>query len=171
MSAAGGETVTVFGTGFSAVTAVNFGTATAVPTIISDTELVFTTPAHDPGPGPVSLSLPWGTIITCGCCIGFGNPLCCLGCGVIIVASATITAVNPATGATTGGNNVTITGTDLTYTSQVLFDTEPADFTVISDTEVTAGAPAHIAGTVPLSVITPGGTTTIDYTYISGPAI
>jgi hypothetical protein len=60
----------------------------------------------------------------------------------------------------TGGASIAITGTGLTGTSSVLFGSTPAQgtITVTGDTLVTVQAPAHPVGTVPVTITTPGGT-------------
>ncbi len=68
----------------------------------------------------------------------------------------TISQIAPATGPTTGGTVVTITGTNFTGTSEVEFGTIPAAFTVNSDTSITATAPAYAAGTVDVTVYNAG---------------
>ena len=65
---------------------------------------------------------------------------------------------------------MTITGTNLTGATQVVFGSVSAtSFTVTSATKITATAPAEAAGTVGIAVTTPGGTTppaAVDnYTY------
>ncbi|MER6145186.1 IPT/TIG domain-containing protein, partial [Streptomyces sparsogenes] len=83
----------------------------------------------------------------------------------------TLTDVNPTAGPTTGGNEVTITGTSLATTHQVTFDDTPAAFTVLSDTTITATAPPHTAGeNIPITVNTLGGNYTSNiYTYQDPP--
>ncbi len=83
--------------------------------------------------------------------------------------------VNPNGGLTTGGTEVVITGTQFTGATKVSFGgTESGDFTVDSDSQITATAPAHAAGTVQVRVTTPGGvspdTSVDDYTYVEPPA-
>ena len=58
-----------------------------------------------------------------------------------------------------GGTSVTITGTNLTGATAVRFGLGNATgFTVDSDTQITATAPAGSPGTVDVTVATPGGT-------------
>ncbi|TCO61100.1 PxKF domain-containing protein [Actinocrispum wychmicini] len=82
----------------------------------------------------------------------------------------TVTAVNPASGPTTGGTIVTITGTKFTGATAVAFGTTAAtSFTVNSDTSITATAPAATAGPVDVTVTTSSGTSATNpadrYTY------
>jgi hypothetical protein len=72
-----------------------------------------------------------------------------------------VTAVSPNAGPVAGGTAVTLTGTDLAGASAVAFGgTAAASFTVVSATQVTATSPAGSAGTVDVTVTTPGGTST-----------
>ena len=75
------------------------------------------------------------------------------------------------------GTPVTISGTDFTPDSTVMFGTTPAvpgSVTVVSTTEITATSPAAAgAGTVPITVTTPGGPSTggPEFNYVSAPAV
>ena len=72
-------------------------------------------------------------------------------------------------GPTLGGNQVILTGTGFTGATQVYFGTTAAtSFTVDSDTQITAVAPAGTEGTVEVSVLGSDGTTvsnTVPYRY------
>jgi hypothetical protein len=70
-----------------------------------------------------------------------------------------VTSLSPSNGSTVGGAAVTITGTNLAGATSVEFgDTAASTFTVDSNTEITATAPAHDAGVVDVTVTAPGGT-------------
>ena len=73
-----------------------------------------------------------------------------------------VTAIAPTTGTHLGGTTVTITGSFFTGATSVKFGGTPAtSVTVVSDTSITAKAPAGATGTtVDITVTTPGGTTT-----------
>ena len=88
----------------------------------------------------------------------------------------TVAAISPSSGAAGGGTEVTITGTNLGSASGVNFGTTAATSVhVVSSTTVTAIAPAHAAGTVDVTVVTPTGTTTavpVDrYTFLARPEV
>jgi len=105
------------------------------------------------------------TITACGNSDNFAPPA-----GPATLGVPTITALNSAYGPSTGGTVVTITGTDLTGATEVKFGTKAATaISVTSNTEMTATAPAGTAGTVDVTVTTPGGTsvatTTARYGY------
>jgi hypothetical protein len=82
----------------------------------------------------------------------------------------TVTSVGPDTGSSCGGTTVTVSGTNLTGAGRVSFDDQPADFTVNSDSSITATAPGGADGTVDVTVSGPGGTSAItpvdEYTYV-----
>ncbi|MEV6984616.1 IPT/TIG domain-containing protein [Sphaerisporangium sp. NPDC051017] len=97
------------------------------------------------------------------------------GNGVVIITYyqvPAITGISPASGPTTGGTTVTITGADLTGATAVVFGDTAASFTVDSDTQITATSPATTAaGAVDVKVTTPGGTTATTnddkFTYVN----
>ncbi|MFD5140706.1 IPT/TIG domain-containing protein [Streptomyces sp. NPDC058378] len=157
-STAGGETVTINGTGLSSATSVAFGANTAVPTVISDGQITVAVPAGPAGSVGVSVTTAGGT----------NN-----GLSYTYVAAPTVTTVVPTAGPTSGGTTVTVSGTGLTSTTQVTFDGNPAPFTVISDTAVSAVTPPGAAGPVDVVVTNDAGsaTATDAFTYLAGPGI
>jgi hypothetical protein len=82
----------------------------------------------------------------------------------------TVTGLSPSSGSTAGGTSVTITGTNFTNASAVTFGTTSASFTVVSSTTIQATTPAHTAGTVDVTIATPGGTAATQFTYVA-PAV
>lgn len=156
---AGGNTVTITGTGLSTATAVNFGGVSATPTVVNDSQLSVTVPTGLAA-GPVGVS-----VTTAG---GTNN-----GLSYTYVDGPTIGAPTPGSGPTSGGTAVTISGTSLTTTQSVTFGGVPAPFTVINDTTVSAVSPPGAAGAVDVAVTTNGGvaTETGGFTYIAGPGI
>ena len=93
----------------------------------------------------------------------------------ITVASAgpLVTLVSPGSGPVSGGTQVTITGSGFTGATAVDFAaTAATSFTVTSDTSITTIALAGAAGTVDVTVTTPGGGTSAvssadEYTYVA----
>jgi subtilase family serine protease len=74
-------------------------------------------------------------------------------------AAPTVTTRKPTAGPVGGGTTVTITGTNLTGATAVKFGSvNAASFKVNSSTSITAVSPAEAAGTVDITVTTPGGT-------------
>ena len=75
------------------------------------------------------------------------------------VAAPTVTGISPTNGPIAGGTSVAITGTGFTGATAVKFGTIAAtSYTVNSATSITATSPAGSAGTVDITVTTPGGT-------------
>ncbi len=67
--------------------------------------------------------------------------------------------MNPASGPVTGGTSVEVTGANFASGATVDFGSVPAtNVTVVSLIEITADSPAQAAGTVNVTVTTPGGT-------------
>ena len=90
-------------------------------------------------------------------------------------ALPTVTSISPSRGATAGGTEVTITGTNLADASAVHFGAAAASsFKVVSAATMTATAPAGV-GTVDVTVTTPAGTTPAApadrFTYQARPAV
>ncbi|MEU1618395.1 IPT/TIG domain-containing protein [Streptomyces sp. NPDC005722] len=157
-STAGGETVTINGTGLFTATSVAFGANSAVPTVVSDGQITVTAPAGTAGSVSVSVTTVGGT----------NN-----GFTYTYVDAPTLTNITPASGPTTGGTSVTLVGTALTTTTGVTFGGVPANFTVVNGTVVSAVAPAGSVGAVDVVLTTGGGSVTMSaaYTYVAGPGI
>ncbi|WP_326592718.1 IPT/TIG domain-containing protein [Streptomyces brevispora] len=157
-STAGGGIVTINGTGLSTASSVAFGANTAVPTVVSDGQITVSAPAGAAGSVGVSVTTAGGT----------NN-----GLSYTYVAVPTVTSLTPASGPTTGGTTVTVAGTGLTSTNEVTFDGNPAPFTVLSDTSVSAVTPPGAAGAVDVVVTNDAGSATAvgAYTYLAGPGI
>jgi uncharacterized protein YjdB len=138
---AGGQMVTITGTGLTGATAVTFGTAAAASfTIMSDATIVATTP---PGPGPVSV-----TVSNPG---GSSNALPY----TYLAPAPAIISLSPTTG--TSGTPVVISGTDFEAVSGVSFGgTAASSYTVDSLQQITATAPAG-TGAVSVVVTAAGG--------------
>lgn len=156
---AGGNTITLSGTGLSTATSVSFGGVTATPTVNSDTSLSVTVPAGVTA-GPVGVS-----VTTAG---GTNN-----GLSYTYVDVPAITTVAPASGPTSGGTGVTITGTNLDSTDSVTFGGAPAPFSVVSTTTLSVVTPPGAAGAVDVVVTNPAGSdAAVDaFTYVAGPGI
>jgi hypothetical protein len=146
-SAAGGDQVTITGTGFTGATGVAFGTvAAAAFTVDSDTRITATSPAGS-GTVDVTVTTPAGTSAT-----GTDDQF------TYAVPLPAVTALSPSGGSAAGGDQVTITGTGFTGATGVDFGTvAAAAFTVDSDTRITATSPAG-SGTVDVTVTTLAGT-------------
>lgn len=156
---AGGNTITLTGTGLSTATSVSFGGVTANPTVNSDSSLSVTVPAGTAA-GPVGVS-----VTTAG---GTNN-----GLTYTYVDSPTIGTVTPTSGPASGGTAVTITGTNLDATDSVTFGGTPAPFSVINAGTLSAVTPPGAEGAVDVVVTNPAGSATaVDaFTYVAGPGI
>ena len=142
----GGTTVTIQGEGLDGATKVDFGANPA--TIVSDqpTELVVTSPAGALGDAEVTVTTSGGTSFTPFFTATFYYE----------VLPPVVTGVSPASGQPTGGDTVTITGTNLLGATQVDFGSTAG--TIVSDTatQIVATNPAENSGTVDVTVVTPG---------------
>ena len=92
----------------------------------------------------------------------------------VISTAPTVTSLSPASGGTSGGTTVSVTGTNFAGTTAVKFGgTNATGFTVNSATSITATSPAGAAGTVNVTVTTSGGTSATSaanqFTYVAAP--
>lgn len=143
----GGNTVTLFGSNLALTSAVHFGSGAATNiTVFSDSQITVTAP---PGTGTVLITAttPGGTST-----IGLGNAY------YIYVAPPVITSLSPAQGSASGGDDILIRGSNLTYTDAVHFGAAPASFAAVSDTMVVTTSPAGAVGPVTVTTHSPGGT-------------
>ncbi|MDT9646907.1 IPT/TIG domain-containing protein, partial [Pseudomonas sp. JV245A] len=77
-------------------------------------------------------------------------------------ATPTLTSVAPNSGSTAGATAVTLTGSNFTGATSVSFGgTAAPSYTVNNATTITATTPAHAAGAVNVTIITPGGSATL----------
>jgi hypothetical protein len=145
---AGGTTVTITGSNFTNATSVSFGsTTTSNFTVDSDTQITALSPQGS-GTVDVTVTTPNGTSAK-----SQADQLS-------YIPPPTVTGINPASGPTTGGTKVTITGSNFTGATSVSFGTTATNnFTVDSDTQITVVSPAG-SGTVDVTVTTPEGTST-----------
>jgi IPT/TIG domain len=153
--ATGGNSVTINGSNLSGTMQVLFGVTPATITSVSATQVVVTAPAGT-GTANVTVMTPGGT----------SN-----GLTYTYIPAPSITNLSPNTGPSTGGNTVTITGTNLTGATQVHFGGTPATITSVNPTQVVVVAPAG-TGMVNVTVMTPGGTSnSLPYFYIAAPVV
>ena len=157
--AAGGTSVTISGANFTHATAVRFGSTAATSFVVdSATEITAVSPAGA-GTVKVTVTTPAGTS--------------CSPTYYSYLPSPAVTGVSPSAGLAAGGTSVTITGSYFTNATAVGFGTTPAtSFTVDSDSQITASAPAG-TGIVDVTVASLGGTSTTsssdEYTYEEPP--
>ncbi|MDH7974987.1 IPT/TIG domain-containing protein [Sphingomonas sp. AR_OL41] len=91
-------------------------------------------------------------------------------------AAVTVTGLSKTSGPATGGTFLTISGTGFTGATAVKFGaTSGTGITVVSATQITVTAPAGRAGTVDITVTTPGGTSVTSasdqFTYVAVPVL
>jgi IPT/TIG domain len=166
--AAGGNTVTITGSDFGDSATVEFGPNSATDVVVvDDTTITATAPAGTAGtPVDVTVNPAQGPTDTLPDAYTYDVP------------PPMVTSLSPDHGPAAGGNQVTITGTNLNGTTQVQFGANNAtNVNVVDDTTITANAPGGTAGqTVDVTVTTPGGTSPTagagnDYSYDPLPVV
>jgi predicted outer membrane repeat protein len=92
-----------------------------------------------------------------------------------VITAPTITTIDPASGPSTGGTMVTITGTNFVNEATVHFGTvAAASVSVVSETSITATTPPHEAGQVDVKVTNPDSqyaTLTNGFSYVAAPTV
>ena len=153
-----GTTVTLTGSGFTGVTAVTFGGVPATSfSVVSSVKITAVAPA---GAGTVQI-----VVTTTG---GTSNG----SSFTYTIATPVISTLTPNQGPVAGGTTVTLTGSAFTGATAVHFGAASAAFTLVSATQATATAPAGVAGTVNVTITTPGGTSAgVLYSYVPAPAL
>jgi hypothetical protein len=146
---AGATSVTITGTNFTDANIVTFGGAAATDVVVvNDNTITATTPAHSPGAVDVVVSVPYAFTGTGTSAFTYISP----------PGAPTVTGITPGSGATSGGTNVTITGTNFTGATAVTFGGAAAtSVVVINSTTITATTPAHAAARVDVVVTAPSG--------------
>jgi hypothetical protein len=165
----GGTNVTINGSGFTDVTAVNFGAIAATSFgFVSDTQVTATSPAHTITPGtPNGVDI---TISTPGGQSAAGTPD-----AFTYLLPPSILEIEPRVGPSSGNFQVILIGGAFTSATAVNFGPAPAtSFKVESDREIIALAPPG-QGTVDITVTTPGGTSvkgqSDQLTYVAPPSV
>lgn len=159
---AGGILVTISGANFTGASAVTFGGVPASFTLLSDSQISATVPAHAPGTVDVVITTPVGLSVVNSPATAF-----------TYLAAPVITSITPAIGPTAGGTVVIIIGDFFTNISSVTFGGISAlDFQVNSATQITAISPSNaVLSTVEVVVVSPGGSGSLagesDFTYAS----
>ncbi len=158
---AGGTTVIITGTVFVDVSTVYFGSTPATSFIVnSATQITAIDPAQT---GPTQVDV---TVTAIG---GTSSDVST----DLFTYQPSVTGLSPASGTSSGGLTVTISGTNLQSASAVMFGNTPAaSFTMVSATQITAVTPFHTSGIVNVTVITVGGTSPVvaadQFTYVPG---
>jgi uncharacterized protein YkwD len=148
-STSGGTRVTIAGSGLAGTSKVTFGGVPATGVAVSsDGAVTLATPAHAAGTVPVVLTAPGGTA-TKAAAFTYETPA---------PGTPAVTSLSVTSGDLAGGTSVTIAGSNLAGASKVLFGVSPATIVEATASSVRVLAPAHVAGTVPVRVTTPSGT-------------
>jgi IPT/TIG domain len=165
--AAGGTFVTVTGTNFVNVSAVDFGaTAGTNATVVNNNTISVFSPA---GSGVVDVTVTTNTGTS-----PINQPADQFT--YITTSAPTVSGLSPNNGPLAGGTTVTITGTNFSGATNVFFGTTAASFNDTSNTSITAVSPPGLsAGPVDVTVTTPGGTSATTpadvFTYLARPAV
>jgi hypothetical protein len=170
----GGSWVTIYGTRLFGVTGVTFGgvpsssiqAATGLEGVPVTTSIRALAPAHVTGTVQVQVTTTWGTTADTA------------ADNYTYVGPPTITGLSPTMGPSAGGTTVVITGTDLTGVTGVTFGGTSASYTIDSNGQITATAPAHAAGRarVEITGATAGGAVNPNakayyFVYVDAPVI
>jgi hypothetical protein len=167
---AGGAAVTITSSvpNFTGATTLHFG-ATAIGsgsfTVVSPSVITTTSPAGSAGTVDVTVTTPAGTSAISPADQFTFEP------------APTVTAVAPTSGSAAGGTPVTITGTSFTGASAVHFGANAATGVVVNSAmSISAISPAGAAGTVDVTVTTPGGTSAANppgdqFTFVPAPTV
>ena len=161
---AGGNAVTVYGVNLSGAQSVYFGTQPATITGDSASQVEVTVPAETAGTVDVTVTTTHGTSLING------------GDEYAYSDQPVVDSIYPAQGPTAGGTHVQIYGSAFTGATAVTFGGKAAKkFTIASDSQINAVAPARSAGTVNITVTNPAGTSVIsgndEYTFSDTPDI
>jgi IPT/TIG domain-containing protein/VCBS repeat protein len=151
--AAGGTTITLRGTGFTAPSAlvvqVGDGTATGVARVDGET-LTAVTPLGSSGPADVSVRTQDGSSTLAGA----------------FTYRMTLTAISPSEGTAGGGTRVTLQGSGFRAGSTVTFGGVPAaSIDAISSTSIVATTPEHLPATVDVVVTSGSDAATLTAAY------
>jgi hypothetical protein len=161
---AGGTNVTISGSNFNTVTGVYFGsTAAASYTVVNSTTITAVSPAGSAGTIDVTVNNSTGASTT-SAADTFNYTV-----------SPVITSISPTSGSTTGGTSVIISGSNFAGVNNVSFGSVAAasfNYNAANST-ITAITPSESAGSVLVTVTTPGGTATspTQFTFAAPPTI
>ena len=158
----GGNEMVITGTALGNATAVNFGSLSARIISNTETQIVVATPAS------ADLSAVDVTVVTDG-----GTSETSPDDQVAFVAAPSVTSISVSSGFRSGGQLVTIYGSNLDSATEVDFGGNAGVIVDESAEAIDVHAPAGTPGTVPVTVITPGGTSagskSPSFTYLTPP--
>ncbi len=142
----GGTTVTITGADIGAASAVHFGSSAAASwQVDSSSSITAVSPA---GTGTVNVTVTTSS----------GTSPAAPGNRFSYRVAPTVLKLSAKSGPASGGTTVTITGTEFSGASEVVFGTVATKaFTVNSNTSITVTSPANSGGTMDVKVIATGG--------------
>ena len=158
----GGTTITINGTDFRAGATVLVGGSPATVTAATDSWATVLAPARSAGAVAVTLTNPDGGSHTLPSAFTYVT-------AEAPVSDPAITSVTPASGPTTGGSAVTLSGVDFQAGVTVLFGGVAGTVTSRTSTSIKVTNPAGTAGPVTITVVNPdGGSVTMAaaFTYV-----
>src|SRR5260370_24519960 len=152
-SALGGTAVTINGTNFTGTVSVTFGGVAALGFhVVSNNQVTATAPGHNAGTVDIVVTNGTGP-----------SALTAQDQFLYLVPVPTVSGFSPNCGPSSGGTLVTISGTNFTGVTEVLFGAEPASsFQFVSDNQIMANSPPDSPGTVDVRVTTASGTSAIN---------
>jgi IPT/TIG domain len=160
----GGTTVTLNGTNMAGITSVYFNGTEVTPISTTATQVVAVSP---PGTGTVFLSV--GNAL--GVSGSSGADMFTYTAGV---AAPTVSGISPASGPAAGNTSVTITGSNLSNATSVMFGSAAGSIVSDTATQIVATSPAG-TGVANVTVTTAGGTSAASaadqFTYSTPPAV
>ncbi|MBJ7253735.1 MAG: IPT/TIG domain-containing protein, partial [Sphingomonadaceae bacterium] len=159
-STAGGNSVSINGQNLLGTTSVTFGGVPALYFSVSNPNQITAYPsAGSLGAVDVGVTSPGGSVSSPNA-YSYIDP-----------TAPTVTGLSPSQGLLAGGNQVTISGSNLTGATAVTFGgTAATSFTVVNSGQIVAVAPAGVAaGPATVVVTTPGGSASLSggYLYVS----
>ncbi|MGH9509356.1 MAG: beta strand repeat-containing protein, partial [Terriglobales bacterium] len=158
---AGGESVTVSGSGFQPNTTVFFDQDSAQSVnLVSSSQIQAVTPPHSTGVVDINVATPDSQFDALVGAFEYST-------GKSQTVTPTVASVSPNSGIQNGGTAVTLTGTNFAPGLTVTFDGITASaVNVVSGGQITCSTPAHAAGAVDIVVTNPdGGTGTLASSY------
>jgi hypothetical protein len=166
----GGTTVTITGSGLLSAAAPKFGANAATDYLVqNDSVVTATAPVGNLGTVDITVTTAGGTTATSAAD----------KYTYVVPPVPTVTGVSPASGPSTGGTTVSLTGTGFSGATAINFGpNNPAIFyTIKSPTSIIVTAPAGTLGIQDVRVVTPGGTSppsaadSFTYTVPPAPAV
>ncbi|HZQ82901.1 MAG TPA: IPT/TIG domain-containing protein [Gaiellaceae bacterium] len=161
----GGTTVTIDGDGFTGATNVAFGGVAASFSVNNDDSITATAPNCSCSGATADVTVTTGSGTSTS-----GN----VADQFTYAGVPTVTSISPTSGLGDGSTTVDISGTNLSGATGVSFGSASASFSVDSNTEIEATAPAG-SGTVDVTVTSAAGTSATssadEFTYVVVPAV